>query len=112
MTHYPHDPRFEAETGTPTVEVWIRNVRAQPIGDDVLRLRLADHPSHGAAIDALEEHGLSREVVLCLDGTEYQYVCEVGDGDDIYLAPSDDFENDPPPPDRFLERALNLRLRW
>lgn len=109
---YPWDPRYEAETGTPTVEVWIRNLRAQPIGDDVIRLRLTDHPRHGAPIEALEEHGIRSEVVLCMGGDEYQYRCEVGDEDELYLAPIDDFVDEPPRPDEFLERAFNLRMRW
>lgn len=113
--HIPPDPRSRAAYGTPEPEVWITDLRAQPIGDGVLEIKLADRPEHGAALDAFEQHAIGREVVLRVDGAEHRYRCEVvrdDEGrDEICLIPVD-LSDDLPDPNRFLETAFHLRCPW
>ena len=114
MSHYSWDEKRQAMTGSPYPEVYIRNVRAQPLGDGNLKLLLVNHPLHAAVWDAMEEHGLSNEVALILDGETYYYYAEVTEEDApaIFLFPMDDVNESLPPNERFMNKAFNLKLRW
>ena len=92
MSHYPWSERQEALVGSPYPEVYIRNVRAQPLGDGNLKLLLVNHPLHAAAWDATE---VTAEDAIA-----------------IFLFPIDDANKALPENERFLSKAFNLRLRW
>ena len=113
--YYAWSDEDDAHFGGPRPVVYIENLRVKPMGDGNLRVLLVDHPTHAAAWDAFEEHGLSREVALILDGETYYYYAEVGDEEDpvvIYLFPLPDSNETLPKNRRFLEKAVNLKLRW
>lgn len=113
MAYYSWDEELNALVGSPFPVIYIRNMRAEPLGDGNLRLLLVNHPYHAAAWDAMEYHGLSNEVALILDGEEYYYYAQVDDEETaIYLFPMDDANEELPANERFLEKAFNLKLRW
>jgi hypothetical protein len=113
VSHYSWNEESNAISGSPYPEIYIRNMRAEPLGDGNLRLLLQNHPFHAAAWDAMEYHGLSKEVVLIMDDGEYFYYAQVDSEEDaIYLFPMDDSNETLPDNSRFLEKAFNLKMRW
>jgi hypothetical protein len=103
-----------SDAAGPYPVVFIANVEVVPVGDQgILQAVILDHPLHGAAWDALEEHGLWREVGLILDGDIYWYIATLDDEDDrLYLAPMDDTNDTLPENTRLLEKKVVLQLRW
>lgn len=113
MSYYSWNSELDAMTGSPYPEIFIRNMRAEALGDGNLRLLLVNHPFHAAAWDAIEYHGLGKEVALVMDGEEYYYYAQVSsDEDAVYLFPMDDANEELPDNKRFLSKAFNLKLRW
>lgn len=103
-----------AEGPGPIPAVFIANVSTIPIGDQgMLRLMIVNHPLHGAAFDAIEEHGINREVGLILDGKIYYYMAVMCDDDEwIYLVPADDKNETLPDNVRLTQKRVTLKLRW
>lgn len=115
MAYYVWDVLDSMVAGTPYPVVIVQNVHVRPLGDGVLKVVLVDHPRHGAAWDALEEHGLGGEVALILDQARYYYYADLGEDEDdvVYLIPIEDANEEGLPDNlRLLEKAVHLLMRW
>lgn len=106
-----HSPDFRGVVGYPMVEIYIRNIRAMPIADGVLRLHILDHYSHGAAWETIQDHGIGRDVELLLDGQTWHYRLEI-EHEQVLLMPLDRVNKTLPDPKRLSRKAVNLRLKW
>jgi hypothetical protein len=101
--------------GTPTVLVYIHNIRVEPVADGSLRLVLSEElPHHAKAWETLErvlEQDLVLEVMQGDQLMKYIYVPLLGEDGVIYLHQANDDEDAQWPPDEiFLRRAVNLWL--
>lgn len=115
MSYYVWDVLDDMVSGRPYPVVIVQNIHVAPMGDGLLRLVLVDHPRHGAAWDAVEEHGLGGEVALILDSARYCYYADLGDEEDdtVYLVPIEDAnESGLPDNHRLMETAVHLLMRW
>jgi hypothetical protein len=95
----------------PVVKVLVGNVLLHPMGDGILRAELTDQPVYGAVWEALDLHGLGREVELRLGAVSYYYQAALGPDGKVYLTPSDS-NTSLPDSEVFVKQAVNLLLPW
>lgn len=112
MSSFKWDTQSDGPLPSPII--LIPNVSVIPIGDGgMLAVGLVDSPLHAGAWDALEEHGLYREVGVIFDERVYYYMATVDDeGENILLVPSDDYDDNQPDLLRIGQRKVVLKLRW
>lgn len=104
-------PDFRGVVGYPIVEIYIRNVRAIPISDGVIKLHILEHYSHGAAWETIQDHGIGRDVELLLDGEVWHYRLEI-EHEQVFLTPLDRINETLPDPQRLSRKAVNIKLKW
>lgn len=95
----------------PVVKVMLGNILLVPMGDGILRLELSDQPVYAAVWEALDLHGLGREVELMLGAVSYYYQAALGADERVYLTPSDSNAS-LPDAEVFVKQAVNLLLPW